>query len=294
MDTYFHGTAKRFSSFDSRFVGQGEQAQKYGWGMYLVRSPETADSYRDRVGTLQPGNAVSYTLGPLVVDEQDPRSEQLLKFARDNDPSALTDPELVEHAEAHSLQIQRGLIVEVDGPDFESLPDWDDVLTMYWSVARAIAEDLYGDVVEELLEEAQEYETMSGPMDFEDKFTDFVALRDPHNAIDALEEVCEGCPDYDLRSRISQALPKKLTIEPDGTFGNFYEDLVHVAGSNEAAAQLLISQGIPGARMTMKHPAMSGEDDECVVVWDFERLLIREHHRDLDSIDYQPPVTMAP
>lgn len=294
MDTYFHGTAKRFDVFDPTYIGEGEICQKYGWGMYLVRSPDTADGYRDRVASLWPGHAITYTLGDLRFDERDPRSSQLFKFARDNDRSVLKDPQILETVGTTPLEVNRGLILEVQGPDFESLPDWDDSIDHYWACARAIAETLYGNAIDQLLEEAQEHETLSGPLDFADQLMDFAALRDPSQDVAQLAMLQEACPGYSLGHRISELMPNKLTLPADGTFADFYRNLVHMAGSHSVASNLLVQHGIPGARVTMCHPDMPEADEECAVIWAFDQLRIRQHHVDLSTIDYRFPHRMVP
>lgn len=41
----YHGSAALFTNFDTKFMGSGEGAQQYGWGVYITDSEDTAEYY---------------------------------------------------------------------------------------------------------------------------------------------------------------------------------------------------------------------------------------------------------
>lgn len=46
MDAY-HGTSANFDRFDPNFMGSGEGAQMYGWGIYVTTNQQTGEHYAD-------------------------------------------------------------------------------------------------------------------------------------------------------------------------------------------------------------------------------------------------------
>ena len=46
----YHGTPHKVDKFSTKFIGTGEGAQVYGWGLYFAEEEQTAEYYREKLG----------------------------------------------------------------------------------------------------------------------------------------------------------------------------------------------------------------------------------------------------
>jgi uncharacterized coiled-coil protein SlyX len=68
----YHGSGAGFGRFDSAWIGTGEQAQAYGWGLYFTESQKVAKTqYADRLGST---GYLRTTLGDTSSDKRSVRS----------------------------------------------------------------------------------------------------------------------------------------------------------------------------------------------------------------------------
>lgn len=54
----FHGTPHKVDKFSTDFIGEGEGAQVYGWGLYFAQNREVAESYRKKLSSDVPPMSV--------------------------------------------------------------------------------------------------------------------------------------------------------------------------------------------------------------------------------------------
>jgi hypothetical protein len=154
--TAYHGSPHRFTEFSTEYIGTGERAQAFGWGLYFADKKEVAEYYRTSVTNRQPTDILIDGASITSLKEKMPsapfpamiraalngadgdidRAKEYLRGRKEGNPNLSPNRlkqyddaiNFVESLRGHEIRIERpgpGQIYEVDIPDDNVLLDWD-------------------------------------------------------------------------------------------------------------------------------------------------------------------------
>jgi len=130
----YHGSPHKFDRFSTQFIGSGEGAISFGWGLYFTDKREVAELYRDNItarmldtanGRFQAGELMEL----LGVGSPEGQAITFLVRGQGWDQIASENPELSEAVdylrEEVSIVDEGGSLYEVEIPDESAFLDYD-------------------------------------------------------------------------------------------------------------------------------------------------------------------------
>ncbi len=275
----YHGSPHRFTEFSTEYIGTGERAQAFGWGLYFADKKEVAEYYRTSVTNRQPtdilidGDSIASLKEkmpsapfPAMIraalnnaDGDIDRAKEYLLGRKEGNPNLSPNRlkqyddaiNFVESLRGHEIRIERpgpGQIYEVDIPDDNVLLDWDKPLR-----------------------------------------------EQPETVRDAVKKALESVPDQDyLRVVTSSYILPSEGYDADKLDGQeIYILLGTVLHGDKEASQLLGSHGIKGIKYLDGNSRWRGEGTHNFVVFDDEAIkVVKTHYRMRPGmVESKTPVT---
>lgn len=310
----FHGTGSRFDRFSTDFMGTGEGAQAFGWGLYFSSSRKIAEYYRAELVAgheLKPkdfvfpeglGEAAKYHLRSFAnflhrgADfERYPDSEFIVESAIDWLESTTSDPKVspkdrqigaealaeIRSIDPGSIEITaRGQVFKVDIPDDSDLMDWDAPLSEQPEAVRQALSALF-DIEQKPLQTKLE----SMPTD---EISAFLSLVDPNGEYD--QEDADGNAISEEQWR-EELISIALSMDEDGELSSYmneplsasqqkaseiYLQLQAQMGSDRAASEALAAAGIKGHKYKAGQLSGGAGDATNYVIYDDAAIQIAE------------------
>lgn len=250
----YHGSAKKFTSFDLQYVGTGEGAQAHGYGMYIAGTRDTAEGYRAKLaayknGGYNPGYGRKIQVGNKTYTKVSTNTYH-------DEHGQNIDDALNIAFSVFELNRNKEVVMRVLERQIKSLTD-----IQYWDYAKAHRQALEFvknndfKVVHEPLEIGQVYEVEIPENDILlDEQKTFSEQPEPVQK--ALEKIAK-----DFGVQVKGKVQAGVHFY-DITGKYVYNKLAGVLGSQKAASQTMLAYGIEGI-------AYDGwQDGRCYVIFD--------------------------
>lgn len=252
----YHGTPSLFDKFSLQFMGTGEGAQAYGWGLYFAGNRKIAEGYRDALSSKGKPIEIEVDGVPLDYKKDSWRYDVASQYLIWGDDIINTMEELIaddptnqyaDHVEAVKWlrknkdkikQANAGSLYQVDIPEDSELLDYDKPLSEQPEGVRAAV---------------------------------IKALREIFPDPDGFIVNMDGSIKQDATGKIIyEAIQEKLESQLDSRRGGIYS----LEDADQAASMLLLEKGIPGLRY-LDATSRDGEGGtHNYVIWDEDRIHI--------------------
>jgi hypothetical protein len=243
----YHGSGEDFDKFSSDFIGTGERAQAFGWGLYFTDLLDIAKFYRQTVakpiyGRVEIGGITIYKAegkpadyGPSMRDSQIDGVDPFVVSEFQENMMLMVDEQLrvtggadQAIADAASRYVTDEIIEARDEGDIDRLRDWSNLLSM-------IKEE---GAIAEVLREGQIYEVEIPEK--EELFDYHASMRDQSpKVIEAFRKAFES-------ENMSEEFNELYGEDGDESAAAFYDELSFLGQREKYASELLNKYGVKG------------------------------------------------
>lgn len=273
----YHGSGVDFDKFQTRFVGTGEKAQAFGWGLYFSDLLDIAEFYREtvakpRYGRVEIGGITIYKAedkpadyGPSMRDSQidgvDPfvvaefQENMILMVEEQLEATGGADQAI---ADAATRYVTEEIIEARDEGDIDRLRDWSNLLSMIREEGALAEVTREGQVYEVDIPEVADLFDYNGSM------------------IDQSPKVVEAFRKAFESENMSEEFDQLYGEDGDESAAAFYDALSFLGQREQYASELLNKYGIKGHYYEVGQftPSIDSSDARNYVIYDDESISI--------------------
>lgn len=272
----YHGTPHTFDRFSTDYMGMGEGAQAFGWGLYFAENEDVAEGYHSalqgrgqaRDGSIEqlPERFQVEAYKALAMPQGDRRDVTIAELAGRMDEA--------DAAIMRALAEPKGGVYQVDIPDEATARflDWDKPLSEQAPEVREALEAM-GAQVSENLTDAELLDAFL-KSDMAQRFPDVQEVRTARRV--AQENDPDDIADWARKQRKPGNTGFNLFTGDNGA--QMYGRLSTKLGGDRAASLALNAAGIPGIKFLDQGSRNSGDGSRNLVVFDDKLITIT--HKD--------------